>query len=111
MRKKAEIDARPPGTPTGNSVLETLLNSNGKFMAITMAIDMMTAGIDTTSNSTATALYYLSKHPEKQERVFEEVSKLLPKKDSDLPEKYLNDIPYLKACIKESQRCLFSKYP
>lgn len=71
---------------------------------------MMMAGIDTTSNTTAIALYYLAKNPEAQEKVFEEFSKLLPNKDSDLPENYLNDIPYLKACVKESQRyCL--KYP
>lgn len=67
-------------------------------------MDMMMAGIDTTSNSTAIALYYLAKHPEAQEKVFDEVLKLLPKRDSNLPENYLNEIPYLKACVKESQR-------
>lgn len=68
---------------------------------------MMMAGIDTTSNSTAIALYYLAKNPEAQEKAFEELIKVLPDKESDLQENYLNSIPYLKACIKESQRYFF----
>lgn len=85
-------------------MLEILLNSKGKSVAITMALDMMMAGIDSTANSTAIAVYYLAKNPKAQEKVFEEVSKVLPRRDSDLPVNYLNDIPYLKACVKESQR-------
>lgn len=56
------------------------------------------------SNSIANVLYFLAKNPEKQEKVYEEVSKLLPNKDDELPNNFDGSLRYLKACIKETQR-------
>jgi len=99
-----EIEERPESDPQGQSILEMVLRSGGKPVAVSMAMDALMAGIDTTSNSTAIALYYLSTNEDAQQKVFEEVSKIVPNKTDHLPENYLNSIPYLKACIKESQR-------
>lgn len=46
----------------------------------------------------------LAENPEKQEKLREEVMKILPEKDSEFTEESMKNIPYLRACIKESQR-------
>lgn len=72
--------------------------------AIVMALDMMGAGVDTTSYSSAVALYYLAKNQDKQQTLFEEILKYLPNKDDTVTSEILNELKYLKACIKESMR-------
>jgi len=49
-------------------------------------------------------LLCLAKNPEKQAKLREEVMKVLPNKDSEFTEASIKDVPYLRACIKESQR-------
>ncbi|KAH8369111.1 hypothetical protein KR009_001550 [Drosophila setifemur] len=85
------------------SVLEKLLKVDKKVATI-MAMDMMMAGVDTTSSTFTALLLCLAKNPEKQERLREEVMKVLPNKDSEFTEASIKNIPYLRACIKESQR-------
>lgn len=43
-------------------------------------------------------------NPEKQEKLREEVRRVLPEKDSEFTEASMSNVPYLRACIKESQR-------
>ncbi|XP_065723208.2 probable cytochrome P450 12a4, mitochondrial [Drosophila suzukii] len=81
------------------SVLEKLLKVNIK-VATVMAMDMLMAGVDTTSG----LLLCLAKNPEKQAKLREEVMKVLPNKDSEFTEASIKNVPYLRACIKESQR-------
>lgn len=52
----------------------------------------------------ADLLYYLAKNPSKQEKLREEVIKILPNVDSKLTITSLNSVPYMRACIKESMR-------
>ncbi|KAH8278977.1 hypothetical protein KR018_012090 [Drosophila ironensis] len=85
------------------SVLEKLLKVDKKVATI-MAMDMLMAGVDTTSSTFSALLLCLAKNPEKQEKLREEVLKVLPNKNSEFTEASLRDIPYLRACIKESQR-------
>ncbi|KAH8243064.1 hypothetical protein KR032_004292 [Drosophila birchii] len=104
------------------SVLEKLLKVD-KRVATVMAMDMLMAGVDTVSiwfenpknpkitpasfqtSSTFTALLLcLAKNPEKQEKLREEIMKVLPNKDSEFTEESMKNVPYLRACIKESQR-------
>ena len=47
-----------------------------------MALDMMFAGIDTSSHTSAYALYQLAKHPEIQETLYKEIKSELPTKVS-----------------------------
>ncbi|XP_017112201.1 probable cytochrome P450 12a4, mitochondrial [Drosophila elegans] len=85
------------------SVLEKLLKVNRK-VATVMAMDMLMAGVDTTSSTFTALLLCLAKNPEKQQRLREEVMQVLPHKDSEFTEASMKNVPYLRACIKESQR-------
>lgn len=57
-----------------------------------------------TSIALASTIYQLSQNPDKQHKLFEELRKAMPKPDSKLDVKTLENIPYLKACIKETLR-------
>lgn len=46
----------------------------------------------------------LAKNPAKQAKLREEILHILPAKDSEFTEDALKHMPYLRACIKESQR-------
>ncbi|KAH8343891.1 hypothetical protein KR084_001395 [Drosophila pseudotakahashii] len=85
------------------SVLEKLLKVDRK-VATVMAMDMLMAGVDTTSSTFTALLLCLAKNPEKQAKLREEVMKVLPNKDSEFTEDSMKNVPYLRACIKESQR-------
>jgi len=62
-----------------------------------------------TSYSTAFALYHLAKNPDKQEKLFQEIHRYLPDKDQPVTSNILNELKYLKACIKESMRYHLNK--
>jgi hypothetical protein len=57
-----------------------------------------------TSYSSAAALYNLAKNPDKQQKLFEELQRYVPDKDQPVTPDILNELKYLKACIKESMR-------
>ena len=46
----------------------------------------------------------MAKNPDKQEKLRKEILKILPNNDSKLDSDSLKNVPYLKACIKESMR-------
>lgn len=52
----------------------------------------------------ADLLYHLAKNPAKQEKLREEIMKILPTVDSRLTTTSLNSVPYMRACIKEAMR-------
>ncbi|XP_037303594.1 probable cytochrome P450 49a1 [Manduca sexta] len=101
--EKALEEIRSRGS--SKSLLQDLVTAAGPRVAAVAALDMFLVGIDTTSNAVASILYQLSLRPEVQERIHEEVSKVLqgrPMKPGDI-----NQMPYLKACVKE----VFRMYP
>lgn len=49
-------------------------------------------------------MYLLAKNPDKQQRLREEILTIMPEKDSPLSMESLNNIPYMRACMKESNR-------
>ncbi|XP_071452595.1 probable cytochrome P450 49a1 [Hetaerina americana] len=100
-RKKAGLEDE--GEP---SVLERLLARADVKTASIMAQDMLFAGIDTTSYSTAIAMFALSRNQDKQEELFKELKQLLPQKDSPFTEEILEEMRFLKAVIKESMRVM-----
>lgn len=65
---------------------------------------MIGAGVDTTSAAVSFVLYNLAKNPDKQQTLREEILKILPSKESKLDTKSLDNVPYLRAVIKESLR-------
>jgi cytochrome P450 family 12 len=84
-------------------ILEKLLKID-KDVAVVMAADMLGAGIDTTASALAGILYALATHQDKQERLREEIFNLLPDKNSQFTIKSLDNIPYIRAVIKEGMR-------
>ncbi|GJQ77283.1 putative cytochrome P-450 [Trypoxylus dichotomus] len=90
------------------SVLQRVLElDNDTKTAAILALDMFLVGIDTTSNTVASILYQLALHQDKQQALFEELEVVLPCKYTQLDEQKLDQMVYLKACIKENLR----KYP
>ncbi|XP_026462560.1 cytochrome P450 12b1, mitochondrial-like isoform X1 [Ctenocephalides felis] len=96
------LETNPSSDEENLSVLEKLLKKDPQ-VAIIMALDMFFAGVDTTSSSTITTLYNLAKNQDKQDILREHLGKVFPK-GSPITAEGLNNIPYLKACFKESHR-------
>ena len=71
---------------------------------ITILTDMLIIGINSTTSTLAFTLYNLAKSPSKQEKLFKEIHRIMPKKDCDLKIDNLEGLVYLKACIRESLR-------
>ena len=78
IKKKQATDGQEEGDP---SMLE-LFFSRGvdENTAVVMALDMMFAGVDTSSHTSGFLMYQLAKHPNVQERLFQEVKAELPVK-------------------------------
>jgi cytochrome P450 family 49 subfamily A len=49
-------------------------------------------------------MYQLSQNQNKQQKLFEELSRNLENKTSEVTSETLENIPYLRACIKETLR-------
>ncbi|KAG0727396.1 putative cytochrome P450 12a5, mitochondrial [Chionoecetes opilio] len=88
------------------TLLEKLLLTPGlsRKDVTTLILDMLFAGIDTTSHSMAFTLYLLARHPEAQAKLQEEVDGVLRGHEGPLTERHLAQLTYLKAVIKESLR-------
>lgn len=87
------------------SVLEKLLRID-KNVAVVMAMDMLAVGIDTTSSAIKSLLYLLARSPEKQEKLRHEILSILKNKNDPITPEKMKSLPYLRACMKESQRVL-----
>ncbi|NXR65403.1 CP24A protein, partial [Rhadina sibilatrix] len=66
--------------------------------------ELQIAGVETTANSLLWALYNLSRNPHVQQKLFQEIQRVLAAQESPSAES-LRDMPYLKACLKESMSC------
>ena len=69
-----------------------------------------------TSHTTSFLLYFLAKNAEKQDKLRKEIVSVVGPKGSAVTAEALNELRYLKACIKESlrlvcQRCNVFKFP
>ena len=61
------------------------------------------AGYDTSSNTLAFTCYHFAIHPEIQEKVVEEISRVCQSPDGTTYDE-IKDMPYLEACINETLR-------
>ncbi|CAO1387441.1 unnamed protein product [Diamesa serratosioi] len=79
-------------------------------LAVTIAWDILIAGVDSTAAALCSLLYCLAKNPEKQELLRKEVLRVLPEKDSKVMAEKMDNLPYLRAALKESLR-MYSVVP
>lgn len=85
------------------SILEKLIKIDKK-VAVVMCIDNIIAGVDTSSSAAIAILYCLAKNQEKQEKLRSEIRQILPNKNDELTTAKLQNMPYLRAVIKEGIR-------
>lgn len=76
------------------------LDNRDKKAAI---IDYIAAGIKTLGNTLVFLLYLIAKHPEVQEKIYNEVSRLAPA-GTPITAEHLHKATYLNACITEAHR-------
>lgn len=90
------------------TLLQSMLMTKGLEVggAMVTVADMLMAGIDTTAHTVGFFLYNIARNPDKQEVLFQEVAQLKPQKGHRMAQNVLNDLKYLKACMKESQRMI-----
>ncbi|XP_035720111.1 probable cytochrome P450 12b2, mitochondrial isoform X1 [Vespa mandarinia] len=100
---KEKLHNKTTSNTRERSVLDKLLFIDEQI-AYVMALDMLTAGVDTTSNTCGMLLYHLAMNPRAQEKLHNEIKLALPDKESPITVETMKKIPYLKACLKESLR-------
>ncbi|XP_067000511.2 probable cytochrome P450 301a1, mitochondrial [Anabrus simplex] len=69
--------------------------------AYILALDLILVGIDTISMAVCSILYQLATRPVEQEKMYEELVRVLPDPHTPLTAKHLDQMPYLRAFIKE----------
>ncbi|XP_037944182.1 probable cytochrome P450 49a1 [Teleopsis dalmanni] len=87
------------------SIVERIVNKTGdRKLAAILALDMFLVGVDTTSVAASSTIYQLAKNPDKQQKLFEELKQVFPTQETEINQNVLEQIPYLRACIKETLR-------
>ncbi|KAK2722001.1 hypothetical protein QYM36_002528 [Artemia franciscana] len=98
-----KLKNKPEGSDV--TILESILDRGLSIKdTVIMAMDLLMAGIDTTSCTQSFIFYHLARNADKQEKLREEIRRFLPKPDAKLKPENLTDMKYLKACVKESLR-------
>ncbi|XP_013794786.1 cytochrome P450 315a1, mitochondrial-like [Limulus polyphemus] len=92
------------GEPVEGVLSQMLLQDKLREEEIVRIIaDLFLAAADTTSHATQWTLYMLARNPKCQERVAEEVNRVVPFGEV-MKEEHLQHLPFLKAVIKETLR-------
>ena len=69
-----------------------------------ICLSLFSDGLSTTTPTILFNLYALATNPEVQEKVFEEVSRVIPESESEITQEHINRLVYLKAFVKETFR-------
>ncbi|XP_025787945.1 1,25-dihydroxyvitamin D(3) 24-hydroxylase, mitochondrial [Puma concolor] len=80
--------------------LHNQLSRKELYAAVT---ELQLAAVETTANSLMWILYNLSRNPRVQQKLLKEIQSVLPENQMPRAED-LRNMPYLKACLKESMR-------
>ncbi|XP_069112979.1 probable cytochrome P450 49a1 isoform X1 [Argopecten irradians] len=91
-----------------DSLLFDLLSTPGVTpdMVKRILVDVFVAGIDSTANAMTFLFYFLAKHQDKQQKLYEELVDIIPE-NGEISEEIIEMLSYLKACLKESLRLVF----
>ncbi|CAF4578993.1 unnamed protein product [Rotaria socialis] len=93
-----------------NSIVDAYINDMGKHRYFSkqnldsLVQDLFVAGTETISNTLNWAIFYIVAHSDVQEKVHEEIDRLIGK-DRPPCEKDRNQMPYIEAVLLESLRC------
>ncbi|MPC40632.1 putative cytochrome P450 12a5, mitochondrial [Portunus trituberculatus] len=103
---KAKLEKDPHSSLT---MLEQLLcqDSITRKDIITFMMDLLPGATETVSDMVAVILYLLAKNPQAQIKVQEEIDRVLGDGVDVLTQKHLNQLPYIKAVVKEASRGLW----
>nr|XP_016929985.1 probable cytochrome P450 49a1 [Drosophila suzukii] len=94
-----------PKSEADISIVERIVRKTGnRKLAAILALDLFLVGVDTTSVAASSTIYQLAKNPEKQQRLFDELQKVFPHREAEINQNVLEQIPYLRACVKETLR-------
>ncbi|ROT76614.1 hypothetical protein C7M84_004799 [Penaeus vannamei] len=106
QQTEASILAQDPDIDHEVSLMESLLMTEGltKKDVVTLILDMLFAGIDTTSHTLGFTLYQLARNPEIQAKLQEEVDTVLGDHEGPLLPKHMAQFSYMKGVIKETLR-------
>ncbi|KAF8578114.1 PAH-inducible cytochrome P450 monooxygenase PC-PAH 1, partial [Ramaria rubella] len=108
-----EIQALAGGLPLGKDVMSSLVRANmsetpknkmNDDELLSQMIALMIAGHDTTSSSLVWLFYELSRHPEVQQKLREEIRTTRASANGELKAAEFDLMPYTIAVIKESLR-------
>ncbi|CAB3362184.1 Hypothetical predicted protein [Cloeon dipterum] len=101
----AKFDFDAPET-SDMSVLQRILKRDPNTKrAVIMGMDILFGGVDTTSNTASSALYYLACNPDKQEKLYQQLKSIIPSDPNEsITSEHLAQCKYLRACLKESMR-------
>ncbi|XP_014245081.1 probable cytochrome P450 301a1, mitochondrial isoform X2 [Cimex lectularius] len=87
------------------SLLERILvNEKNPKIACILALDLILVGIDTISMAVCSMLYQLATRPEVQEKMHEELVRVLPDPKIKITSQHLDQMYYLKGFIREVLR-------
>ncbi|RZC34185.1 cytochrome P450 301a1, mitochondrial [Asbolus verrucosus] len=91
------------------SLVERILaNEPNQKTAYILALDLILVGIDTISMAVCSILYQLATRPEQQEKLYQELKRIIPNPNTPLNTKLLDQMEYLKAFVKEVFRYQFT---
>ncbi|XP_064096166.1 probable cytochrome P450 49a1 [Macrobrachium nipponense] len=103
---EAELLQKKSDDTSELKLMEELLLTEGlsRKDVVTLILDMLVAGIDTTSHTLGFTLYLLARNPQAQATLQEEIDRVLGDHKGPLLPKHLAQMSYLKAVVKESLR-------
>ncbi|EDX06500.1 probable cytochrome P450 49a1 [Drosophila simulans] len=94
-----------PKSEADISIVERIVRKTGnRKLAAILALDLFLVGVDTTSVAASSTIYQLAKNPDKQKKLFDELQKVFPHREADINQNVLEQMPYLRACVKETLR-------
>ncbi|XP_043948137.1 probable cytochrome P450 49a1 isoform X2 [Drosophila biarmipes] len=94
-----------PKSEADISIVERIVRKTGnRKLAAILALDLFLVGVDTTSVAASSTIYQLAKNPDKQQRLFDELQKVFPHREAEINQNVLEQMPYLRACVKETLR-------